>query len=117
MVDDPLEQAARWRDAGLGVALATVYPVFIPSQHSNSLNTRFVFVRGFSVPSAITKVVFSVLKIENGTLILVGSGDSAETLPKVFEGEGIRRHELRKVQPQKKKVQQVKEFDLFHTIL
>jgi uncharacterized protein (TIGR03067 family) len=59
-------------------------------------------IKRCGVPDLEGQVVFSLFKFENGALILAGSGDSVEELPKVFEGEGILRHEFRKTQPREK---------------
>jgi uncharacterized protein (TIGR03067 family) len=58
-------------------------------------------IKRSSTPDLIGQVVISIFKIENGALILSGSGDSVEELPKVFEGKGIMRHEFRKDLPRK----------------
>jgi uncharacterized protein (TIGR03067 family) len=59
-------------------------------------------IKRCATPDLIGKVVVSIFKIEDGTLILAGFEDPAAKPPKIFEGEGIMRHEFRKVQPQKK---------------
>ncbi len=46
----------------------------------------------------IGEVVYSILKIENGTLVFAGKGDSVKELPTVFKGPGIMRHEFQKTQ-------------------
>lgn len=50
-----------------------------------------------SQASSIGKVVGAIFKIEDGTLTLATSGE----MPEGFEGKGLTRYELRKVQPQK----------------
>jgi len=57
-------------------------------------------IKRCATPDLIGEVIVSIFKIEDETLILSGSTESAENLPNVFEGEGIMRHELRKVKPQ-----------------
>ena len=58
-------------------------------------------IKRCSVPDLVGQEVCSIFKIENGALILAGSGDSVEELPKVFKEEGVLRHEFRKDQPRK----------------
>jgi hypothetical protein len=63
-------------------------------------------IKRSSSPDLFGKAVVSLFKIEEGTLILAGAGDTAEDLPKIFGSEGVMRHEFRKVQPQKKNTEQ-----------
>jgi hypothetical protein len=58
-------------------------------------------------PEAIGKVVFAILKIENGTLTLAGISASALQSPGPsgqagFENNSMFRYDLRKVQPKRK---------------
>ncbi|HKQ38668.1 MAG TPA: hypothetical protein VJ063_11365 [Verrucomicrobiae bacterium] len=58
--------------------------------------------------SSLGQVVVAIYKIEDGTLTLVALGDDDKERPKSFEAaevKGLSRYELRKVQPQKKKVE------------